>query len=506
VGTLYHALMLAFLGGMAGFALSGDLFNLFVSFELMGVSAYALTAYRIEERAPIQGAFNFAVTNSVGAFLALTGIGLLYGRTGALNMAQIGVALRHGPADGLVLAAFVLIIAGLLVKASIAPFHFWLADAHAVAPTPVCVLFSGVMVELGIYAAARVYWTVFDGALAPHRGTVRAVLLAMGLLTVVVGGLMCVGQHHLKRLLAFSTISHAGALLAGVALLTPLGLAGAAIGVVGHGLVKGALFLCTGVLLHREGTVDEGELMGRGRQVPVTGVLFAIGGLALAGLPPFATGMGKGLLEDSGSRLGLPWLMAVVVFGSVLTGGAVLRAAGRIFLGLGQPPRRSRADSAAHEGAETDSGHGQHSGRTPVVMVLPIVVLLGLALAVGLWPGLGAHAQDGAVRLQDRPAYAAAVIQGVQTAAPHAPEAAEPADRTVAAVASGVGSALGALLVGLLSLQWRRLPRAVLRGAMPVDGALSRMRRLQSGHAGDYVTWVTAGVAALGGAVAASVR
>ena len=134
VATYYHALMLTFLAGIAGFCLTGDLFDLFVWFELMGVSAYALTAYRPEERGPIQGALNIAITNSIGAYLSLSGIALIYGRTGALNMAQIGVAIAKHPADRLVVVAFLLVIAGLLIKSAIVPFHFWLPDAHAVAP------------------------------------------------------------------------------------------------------------------------------------------------------------------------------------------------------------------------------------------------------------------------------------------------------------------------------------------------------------------------------------
>jgi multicomponent Na+:H+ antiporter subunit D len=143
VGTLFHVLMLVFLAAMVGFAMTGDLFNLFVFFELMSVSAYALTGYKIEESGPLQGALNFAITNSLGAFLLLWGIALLYGRTGALNLAKIGQSLVQGPVDALVITAFILLAAGFFVKAAIVPFHFWLADAHAVAPTPVCILFSG---------------------------------------------------------------------------------------------------------------------------------------------------------------------------------------------------------------------------------------------------------------------------------------------------------------------------------------------------------------------------
>ena len=121
VANYYHVLMLIFLAGMTGFCLTGDIFDMFVWFELMGVAAYALTAYRPEERGPIQGAINFAVSNSVGAYLSLSGIALIYGRTGALNMAQIGRYIDRHPPDGLVVVAFLLIISGLLIKSAIVP-------------------------------------------------------------------------------------------------------------------------------------------------------------------------------------------------------------------------------------------------------------------------------------------------------------------------------------------------------------------------------------------------
>src|SRR2546423_13757520 len=201
--------MLVFLAAMVGFALSSDLFNLFVFFELMSTAAFALTGYRVEHRAVLQGAINFAVVNSIGAFFLLFGIGLVYARTGALNLAQIGQVLSRHDADGLVVIAFVLILAGLLTKAGAVPFHFWLSDAYAVAPAPVCILFAGVMSDLALHSVARVYWDGFSGVLGHgHADAVRGVLIGVGVLTAVVGALMAFVQASTKRMLAFVVISH----------------------------------------------------------------------------------------------------------------------------------------------------------------------------------------------------------------------------------------------------------------------------------------------------------
>ena len=160
--------MLVFMAAMCGLCLTGDLFNLFVWFELMTAAAVGLCGYKSEESWPLLGSLNFAVSNTVGAFLSLTGIAILYAFTGSLNMADVARSLaQHHPGTLYLSIAFLLVIAGFLVKAAAFPFHFWLADAHAVAPTPVCILFSGVMVELGIYAIARVYWTVLRRPAVP---------------------------------------------------------------------------------------------------------------------------------------------------------------------------------------------------------------------------------------------------------------------------------------------------------------------------------------------------
>ena len=497
VATYYHALMLIFLAGITGFCLTGDIFDLFVWFELMGVAAYALTAYRPEERGPIQGALNFAITNSVGAYLSLCGIALIYGRTGALNMAQIGTAIARHPADRLVVVAFLLIISALLIKGAIVPFHFWLADAHAVAPTPVCVLFSGVMVELGLYGIARVYWSMFGQALG-HRAAISHVFLTLGVVTALTGALFCFRERHVKRMLAFSTISHVGMFLTGIALLTPLGLAGAAVYVIGHALVKAALFLCTGIVLHRLSSVNEPHLHGRGRPLRVTGIVFTLAGLGLAGLPPFAIFLGKGWIEASAGLHGVAWITAIMIICAMLAGGAVLRVAGGVFYGLGDPPGEDpeMAKEAAEETSETDEARQ----RTPLTMIIPPALLVAAAIGIGVIGvigRLGPAVQAAAVRFEDQAAYNAAVLAGAHVAHPAAVYAAEPTGVTLEGLLASAVSAVGALILAGLALYWRRLPG--LRHHEPSARLAAAARRFHSGVVNDYVTWIVLGLACLGG-------
>ncbi len=493
VEGLFHGLILLFLAAMAGFCLTGDLFNLVVFFELMSAVAFALTAYRIEERAPIQGAINFAITNSIAGYAMFIGVAMLYARTGALNMAQVGAALDAHRADPLVVVAMAMLFVGFLTKAAAVPLHFWLADAHAVAPTPVCVLFSGVMVSLGVYAVARLYWVLFAGPLGPHVDELRAILIGAGVITALLGAWMCFVQRHLKRLLAFSTISHVGLFICAVGLLGAHGLAGAMLYVVGHGLTKGALFMCMGILLHRFATVDEFDLHGRGRDIPVVGGLVAIGGLLLAAMPPFTAFVGKSLIESASSEVGYGWLVALFVIVAAATGGAVLRIAGRVFLGWGPSegpdPSQTRA---AHERVDETR---EQRGHTPPSMVAVPAVLLFAAAAVVFIPGAVDAVQRAAARFTDHAAYAQWVLADGHVRWPaielgHV----EPIDFLCGAL--GIAGAIATAAVGLFGRSLREGLPARIRD--PTRAGLRRLRHLHTGEIGDYIAWWTAGASLLG--------
>jgi multicomponent Na+:H+ antiporter subunit D len=494
---LFDAIALVFLAAMVGFCLTGDLFNLFVFFELMSVCAYVLVGYDIRSRAPLEGSLTFAITNSIGSILLLFGIALLYGRTGALNLAQMGRALAGGPADGLVVASYALVAGGLLVKAAAVPFHFWTADAYAVAPTPVGLLLGGAFSELGLFGLARVHWTVFHELLAPHEPELRAILVGLGLLTALVGAVMCAAQHHLKRMLAFATISHVGLFLVGIGLLDADGLAGAAVWIVGDGLVKAALFATVGLLNDRFATVEEHELHGRGRDMRGVGVLFCVGALAVATLPPFGPFLGKTLVEDAALKAGgYAWAPAVMVVVSALTGGALLRVALRVFFGRGRPAPKDPHSAGTDSGGEDDEDAVEPVARVPALLWGTALVLVAASLAWGLLPGLLDAAGRAAERFVDSGAYADVGLRDRPLPAVASPLHGPTVTGYLYAAASVAGAV--AVALGALAGARDRAPRAGLR-------ALEALRDLHSGRPGDYAAFTAAGVAVLGGLLAVAV-
>jgi multicomponent Na+:H+ antiporter subunit D len=491
----YHVLMLTFMAGMVGFCLSGDLFNMFVFFELMSVSAVALISYKVFERAALEGGLNFAVINSIGSFLFLLGIALIYAHTGALNLAQIGHSLAASGNDRVVVVAFALILSAFLVKAAVVPFHFWLNDAYAVALTPVCILLAGAMSEMGLYGLGRVWYGAFGAALASHLHVVRAVLVGAGVLTAVWGGSMALQQDHLKRLLAFVTISYVGIFLTGVGLLTADGVAGTAVYVLADGCVKALLFACVGIVQHHFGRVGQVVLFGRGKQLRIVGFLFIAGALLIASLPPFGPFLGKSMIEDAAIKVGYGFVPPLIVLASGLSGAAVLRAGARVFLGWGDMEKhRDPADE------ETERETVGDPNRTPVVMLAASILLLAGAVGSGVWFGFADLAESAARRFISGPAYRAIVFGQHAAAQIHATSS---SPEWYDWIYCG-GATLLALALASLSLWGRRIGAGRL---LHVGSAVvSPLGRLHTGKIGDYTAALTVGLALLGGLLTLTLR
>ena len=197
----------------------------------------------------------------------------------------------------------------------------------------------------------------------------------------------------------------------GIGFLTAHGVAGVAAYVIGHGFTKGALFMLVGILLHRFGTVDEFDLHGRGRELRPAGVLFGIGGLVLSALPGVTAFFGKSMLDGGAIDSGYPWLPAVFVISSILTGGAVLRAAGRVFLGWGASQRRE--DVQLRQPPEQDEERIERDVTPPLMLIVPGALLLG-AIVIGLIPGPVPAIEQAAGHFTDHASYATWVLQGRQ--------------------------------------------------------------------------------------------
>jgi multicomponent Na+:H+ antiporter subunit D len=365
------------------------------------------------------------------------------------------------------------------------------------------------MSELGLFAVIRVWVTVFSGLAGGSGPRMRAVLLGLGILTAVVGAVMALAQVHLKRMLAFLTMSHLGIYLIGAGLLTPLGLAGAALLVIGDGLAKSALFLGVGVVQHQRASVSETKLRGAGRGLAVTGVTIALGALVLADLPPYISSAGHSLLVEAADQAGLPWLETVIALCVVLSSGAVLRAVGRIWLGWGHGespgPATGTADDPGEEsedrsdtaGADDDKDGREQSGRTgrvPLTMLLPPLALLAIGLGLGLTSGIEEHAATAAAAFSNRAAYAAAVLGTHGGAVPAIGKVVVTASPAASAggVLTDLGQVLAALCVAGVALA---RPAAGLRRALAAGTGW--LRRLHSGLVGDQVTWLVAGLALL---------
>jgi multicomponent Na+:H+ antiporter subunit D len=479
----FDALVLICCAALCGFALSADLFNLFVWLELAGVAGFALTGFEIRRLGPLQGAVNFAIVNTLGGYFVLISVALVYGRTGALNLAQIGRSLAHGRADGLVIVALTVVTAGFLCKAAVVPFHFWLADAYAVAPTPVCAVFAGAMTDIGLLGVARVYWTAFSGAVGADAGDL---LLALGLVTALLGGVMAFLQRNVKRMLAYSVVCHIGIMLAGIGLLGAKGLAGAGTMLVAHGFATAGLFFAGGLLLARERSVDELALRGKGAGRRGLAVLWFAGALALVGPPYVGTFLGHSLIDDAAASVGRSWTLPFLWLAGACAGAALLRAGARIFLGWG-----AEADPLlTREPAERPPPRGTRKGLTTSVCATAIVC----AFFVSLVPGFGQRAEAAASQFENRSAYAAVILDARAVArAPRPPVALEPSSTSTLLYSSV--AVLVALGLAGFGLRPHRAPRPV-----------AALKAMHSGVIGDYVAWLTVGTAVIGGVWAVMLR
>ena len=315
----FYSLLMLMIAGMNGVILSGDMFNLYVFLEIASISSYALVGFGVENE-ELEASFKYLVLGSVASSFILFGIALLYGRTGTLNMAdmarQIQASGGMGKLEMLVAGMFLM---GFGLKAAMVPFHAWLPDAHPSAPAPISAMLSGLLIKvLGIYAIVRIFFNVF-GMSAEATPVFFNIFIALGLISMIVGALLAIGQWDFKRLLAYSSISQMGYVMLGFGIGNPLAIAGALFHLLNHAVFKSLLFLCSGSFEHRTKTRQLRELGGLSGKMPLTSFSTVFGSLSISGIPPFGGFWSKLFIIMGAIAAGKYMIAAVTVLVSFMT-------------------------------------------------------------------------------------------------------------------------------------------------------------------------------------------
>jgi len=374
----YHTLYLLLLTGATGVVLTGDIFNLFVFFEILCISSYALVAY-LGDRGGIEAAVKYLIQGAVGSSLLLIGIGLLYGQFGTLNMADI--ARQIGSVSPISLfVPMILMIAGLGVEAAIFPLNAWLPDAHSSAPSSISAILSGIAIEVGLYAVARVVFTIFGAS------SIFPFLAFLGILTLLVGELCAFSQDNIKRMLAYSSIGQIGLILFALAMATSLGVAGGLFQLVSHTLAKALLFLAAGYMIYRTGSSQISALEGTGKKMPLTCLAFTIGAFSLVGLPPFIGFPSKFLVVRAALATGetvFAVLIGLALLGTVIEAAYFFRVIQVLYFRRGEGATQTES-TVAVEGVKSNLGGKE----APAAALFSMFVLVALIVIVGIYPRL----------------------------------------------------------------------------------------------------------------------
>ena len=383
----YHPLIHILLMGVAGAFLTGDLFNLYVWFEVMLVASFVLMAQH-RTRPQVDAAFKYVAINLISSSIFLTALGLLYGATGTLNMADLAQRWPtiSSPAVDSVLA--VLFLIAFSIKAGLFPLFFWLPASYHTPPAAIGALFAGLLTKVGVYALIRVFTLLFHGA--PPR--LFVLLMVMSAATMVIGLVAALTERDFRRILAFNLVGHIGYTTASLSLLAPAALAGAIFYVFHHILVITNLYLVSGVLLRLRRTTDLAALGGMSRQQPVFAALAMIPIFSLAGVPPLSGFLGKLAIVEGAFDVRAYWIGGLVLVVGLLTLLSMARTWGTAFW----------APAAA---ADTMS-----PGR-PLLVIIGALSLLTVGITVYAEP-LYALTTRSAAQLLDRGEYVRAVLGG----------------------------------------------------------------------------------------------
>ena len=362
----YYPLLHILVGGISGSFLTGDLFNLYVWFEVMLMASFGLLVLG-RTRAQLDGGVKYVVINLFATLLFLTGLGLVYAQTGTLNMAHLHLKLRAAADPGLVAAVSVLFLTAFGIKSALFPLFFWLPASYHTPPVAVSAIFSGLLTKVGVYALIRTFTLLF-----PFEASgVRELVLVVAALTMIVGVLGAAAHNEIRRILSFHIISQVGYMVLGLGLLTPLALAGSVFYLLHHIVVKANLFLISGLVRQSGGSFELANLGGLYRSRGLIALLFFIPAFSLAGFPPLSGFWAKMILIRASLDVGHYLLAGIAAAVGLMTVYSMTKIWDKAFW----KPR----PEAAIETADFEN-------RVSVWMLAPVAALTLLTVFIGLWP------------------------------------------------------------------------------------------------------------------------
>jgi multicomponent Na+:H+ antiporter subunit D len=394
----YFPLLQILLMGVSAAFLAGDLFNLYVWFEVMLISSFVLLALG-SERAQLEGALKYVTLNLISSFLFLTAVGILYGAVGTLNMADIAQRLESMHSGSVTTLAMLFLIA-FGIKAALFPLFFWLPASYHTPPAAVSAVFAGLLTKVGVYALIRVFTLLF----VHDVGFTHTLILIVSGLTMVSGVLGAIAQNEFRRILSFHIVSQIGYMTLGLGLFTPLGLAASIFYIVHHIIVKTNLFLVSGIAHMLRGTYELDELGGLYRRAPWLALGFAVPALSLAGIPPLSGFIAKLGLIRAGFETGEFAVVGVAIAVSLLTLFSMAKIWNTVFWKEPQPPAHPHPVAGEHAIEPLKR-------REIVLLAVPVVLLAAITVSLGLLAGPAfSVAQAAADELLDPARYIETVL------------------------------------------------------------------------------------------------
>ena len=388
----YHALFQVLLAGVCGAFLTGDLFNLYVWFEVMLIASFGLLVLG-GDKAQLDGGIKYVVLNLVATVLFLSGIGLLYGLTGTLNMADLHLAVGAVENTGPLTIVAVLFLVAFGIKAAVFPLFFWLPASYHTPPVAVSAVFAGLLTKVGVYALIRMFTLIFTH----DTGYTHGLLLAIAGLTMITGVLGAAAQNEFRKILSFHIVSQIGYMILGLALYTPLALVGTVFYLIHHIIVKANLFLISGIAKRLTGSFDLRAIGGLYKSSPLLAVLFLVPAFSLAGFPPLSGFWAKFLLVKASLEIEAYLIAAIALMVGLLTVFSMTKIWAEAFWKphpAGVAPKLIQLDRHAR-----------------VVLLLPVMALATLTVMIGFFAEpFVAFAERSAAQLLDPAGYVRAVL------------------------------------------------------------------------------------------------